>query len=336
MSLATKYRPKTWDDVTEQRIVVNILQSICSKDVIDNHNFLFIGSAGIGKTSLARIVAREINNHVGEPIEIDAASNGSVESIRNIVEQARQFPLIGKYKVFIIDECHAISSAGWSAFLKCIEETPPRSIFIFCTTNPEKIPDTILSRVQVFQLSKISLDGINERLKYVVQKENECGAGIQYVDDALLYVSKLANGGMRDALTLLDKVLAYDTKITMTSVVCALNLPQYDTFFELLNAYVQKDNSKIVEIVDSVYNSGIDFVKWFEDWQSFIVNIVKFIYLQDINKTIIPSTYESKISKYTVKHAAVCLRLSNLLLKMIYELKNTQHLQEIALTYLCM
>jgi DNA polymerase-3 subunit gamma/tau len=219
--------------------------------------------------------------------------------------------------------------------LKTLEEQPARTITCLCTTNPEKIPQTILSRVQTFQLSKISLDGINSRLKYIIEQENKSGRGIVYDDDAVLYIAKMSNGGMRDAITLLDKALSFSNDVTLQSIQTSLGLPNYDDYFELLNAIAKKDNEKIVSIINSVYNSGVNFVKWFDGFFSFIINIVKFIYLQDINQTMIPVTYQDKIAGYGTAHSALCLKLSNKLVKMNQELKTTQYLQELAISYLC-
>lgn len=297
---------------------------ICESGLIPTHN-----------TTLARIMGNYVNDGKCEPIEIDAASNNGVDSVREIIDQARAYPVGQKWKVFIIDECHAYTSNSWQALLKTLESSPAKSLFFLATTNPEKIPGTILSRVQQFQLSKISLAGINTRLKYVLDSENNEGAGIVYTDDAVNYVAKMANGGMRDALTLLDKSLSFSKELTIENVSQALNLPEYSDFFELLGAYASKDNAKIAAIVDKVYNSGVNFVKWFENFHSFVINIVKYIYLKDINKTMIPSTYQDKISQYSTPHLRVCLILANKLLTMIHELKSTQYLQEIALTNLC-
>jgi DNA polymerase-3 subunit gamma/tau len=145
----------------------------------------------------------------------------------------------------------------------------------------------------------------------------------------------LANGGMRDALTLLDKALTYSDDVTLSNLEIALNLPNYDDYFALLQAYASKDNSEVTRIVSEVYNSGVNFVKWFEGFHSFIINVVKYIFLQDIEKTLIPSQYNDKISKYGTAHSIVCLKLANKLLSMNNELKSTQYLQEVALTYLC-
>jgi len=169
-ALATKYRPKTFDDVCEQESVKIILQNQLNTNTTKNA-YLFVGSAGCGKTTCARIFANELNEGHGNPIELDAASNNGVDDVRNIIQQAQTKALASEYKVFIIDECHAISSAGWQAFLKLIEEPPAKSVFIFCTTNPEKIPKTILSRVQRYDFKRISQQGIVDRLKTVLRLE---------------------------------------------------------------------------------------------------------------------------------------------------------------------
>jgi len=235
----------------------------------------------------------------------------------------------------LVHNCHSLSQQAWQAALKTLEEQPAKSMFLLCTTNPEKIPATILSRVQTFQLSKISLDGINKRLHYIIDQENAEGRGIKADDDAVLYISKMANGGMRDAITLLDKALAYSNEVSLTTIQQALGLPNYDTYFDLLNALVKKDNSKIIAIVNEVYNSGVNFVKWFENFFAFITNIVKYIYLQDINQTMIPATYQEKIKGYGAQHAALCLKICNRLAVLNGELRSSQYLQELAIYYLC-
>lgn len=335
MNLAVKYRPKTFEDVTEQSLVVEMIRKLCTSDTLDNRNFLLIGPAGCGKTTCARIMASVLNNSQGEPIEMDAASHNGVDSVREIVQQARSYPVGCNYKVFILDEVHSFSNQAWQVLLKTLEESPAKSVFVMCTTNPEKIPATIISRVQTFQLSKISLKGITDRLIHVLECENAEGRNITYEQDAISYIAKMANGGMRDALTLLDKALAYSNNITSEGLMKALNLPQYDDYFALLAAYAKKDNAKIAQIIHQVYNSGVNFVKWFEGFHSFVINVVKYIFLQDIEATMIPSHYHEKVSNYGPKHSVICLRLANKLLKLNADLKGTQYLQEVALTYLC-
>lgn len=171
ISLAVKYRPKSFDDVTEQESIKVILKQQLESGGV-KHAYLFCGGAGTGKTTCARIFASEINKDKGNPIEMDAASNSSVEDVRNIIQQAKTKALDSEYKVFIIDECHAISLMGWQAFLKLLEEPPAKSIFIFCTTDPQKIPKTILSRVQRYDFQRISTSGICDRLVHIIEQEN--------------------------------------------------------------------------------------------------------------------------------------------------------------------
>lgn len=171
LSLAVKYRPQTFDDVTEQESTKIILTQQLQSNSIQ-HAYLFVGGAGTGKTTCARIFANEINKGQGSPIELDAASHGGVDDVRDIVQQAKMKSLDSEYKVFIIDECHAISALGWQAFLKLLEEPPAKSIFIFCTTDPQKIPNTIISRVQRYEFQRLSARGICDRLMHIIEQEN--------------------------------------------------------------------------------------------------------------------------------------------------------------------
>ena len=301
----------------------------------EDHTYVSDNFVPTHNTTIARIMANVLNDGSGTSIEIDAASHNGVDSVREIISQARLYPVGSKWKVFVIDECHAFSNSAWQIFLKTLEDAPAKSIFIFCTTNPEKIPATIISRVQTFQLSKISLEGIHKRLKYIIEQENTEGANITYTDDAVNFIAKLASGGMRDSITTLDKVLAFTHDLTSESVAKALSLPEYDDYFKLLGAYSKRDNKVVAQVINDVYDSGVNFVKWFEGFHSFVMNVVKYIFLQDINLTMIPSHYQEKISKYGTAHSIVCLKLANKLLKLNYELKTTQYLQEVALTHLC-
>ena len=276
-TLAVKYRPKTFEDVTEQESIKIILQQQLESDEVKNA-YLFCGPAGCGKTTCARIFANEINKGQGNPIEMDAASNSGVDDVRNIIQQAQTKSLDSEYKVFIIDECHSISSTGWQAFLKLIEEPPAKSIFIFCTTDPQKIPRTILSRVQRYDFTKISQKGIVDRLAYILGQENMRARGSQ--EEALEYIAKISEGGMRDAISLMDKALAYNTELTLENVVTALGTTDYDTMFALASNILE-EQEKAIECIENIYNSGKDLKQFVRQFVQFLIDVQKYTIMQD-------------------------------------------------------
>lgn len=335
MNLANKYRPSDFDSVIGQGVVVDIVKKMCTSGQLSNRNFLFTGPAGCGKTTLSRIIAKSLNGNTDNIIEVDAASHSGVDDVRDLIQQASQFPIGTKYKIIVMDECHALSSQSWQALLKCLEEQVGNTVWIFCTTNPEKIPATIISRVQTFKLSKISTENIQKQLKFILDSEIAEGRQLTYTEDALSYIARLSNGGMRDAITSLDKVLAFGSDVNSELIEKALDLPDYNDYFNLLNHLVRKDNAGITEMIDRVYNSGTNFVRWFEGFHSFLCNIVKYVLLKDISRTMIPSSYQDKLSKYGSQHAFICLKLANVVMTMNNELKTTQYLQETAMTFLC-
>ena len=293
-ALATKYRPKTFSDVVEQDSTKVILQQQLKTGEFQ-HSYLFIGGAGTGKTTCARIFADEINKHEGTPIELDAASNNGVDDVRNIIQQAKTKSLDSEYKVFIIDECHSLSNTAWQAFLKLIEEPPAKSIFIFCTTNPEKIPKTILSRVQRYDFKRISQDGIVDRLDYICANEWGTAKDDRCLPhrEALEYLAKLADGGMRDAITLMDKCLSYNNDLTIDNIVKALGVADYDTMKELTDAlWCKPDNAKILDIIEEIHNSGKDLKQFIRQYLNFVLDIKKFIILNEFDYLSIPETEE--------------------------------------------
>lgn len=334
MTLANKYRPQEFSDCVEQKHVVEILKNMCDAGM-PCRNILLTGPAGCGKTTLGRLIARRLNGNSNEIVEIDAASNNGVDAARDLVQQARTFPIGAAFKVIILDEAHTLTSQAWQAMLKVLEESPAKTVFVFCTTNPEKIPKTIISRVQTFRLSKISMVGIVNRLKYVIDSEISDGETLTYTDDGISMIAKQAFGGLRDAMTLLDKVIAYSHDITYENVSAALNKSDFDSFFDLLSAVSKKDNGRVIATVHEVYQSGVNFCEWFEQFHSFLVNVVKYIYTKDIMSTTIPDHYATKMNKYTQSHAAICLRLASIIVRMCAEMKHTVYQEEIALTYLC-
>ena len=280
-ALAIKYRPKTWNDVTEQNSTKIILQQQLDSGEVKNA-YLFCGPAGCGKTTCARIFANDINNGEGNPIELDAASNNGVDDVRNIIQQAKTKSLDSEYKIFIIDECHALSNSAWQAMLKIIEEPPAKSIFIFCTTDPQKIPKTILSRVQRYDFQRISQDGIVYRLKKILHDEDiyVTAKEIETISPSVEYIAKIADGGMRDAITLLDKCLAYSKILTLENVVKALGTTDYDTMFKLtdyLTDQVKIDNKVklALALIEDIYNSGKDLKTFVRQYVQFLLDLSK-------------------------------------------------------------
>ena len=251
-SLASKYRPKTFEDVCAQKPIIQIL-----KTQLKNRDFknalLFCGSSGCGKTTCARIFANEINQGFGEPIEIDAASNNGVENIRMITKAANERALDGEYKIYIIDETHALTAQSWQACLKCLEEPPKYTIFIFCTTDPQKIPETILNRVMRFNFTRIPIEQIKDRLKYICEQEH-----FSAQEDAIDYIARISDGGMRTAISLLDKVASYDNNITIDSTLNALGNFSYAVFLKLLLAVLKKDEQQVLKIISEYYDAGND------------------------------------------------------------------------------
>lgn len=304
-TLAVKYRPKTFDDVVEQDAIKVILTEQIKTNSF-KHAYLFCGPAGCGKTTAARIFANELNKGLGNPIEVDAASNNGVDNIRDIIENAKRKSLDSEYKVYIIDECHMLSTGAWNAMLKLLEEPPKGTIFIMCTTDPQKIPATILSRVQRYDFSKISLDKIVDRLKFIMAEEaSELFDGADpalygdppdytYEPEALEYIAKLAEGGMRDAITMLDKCLSLTTELTVASVVKALGTVDYNTHFELLYQLVSHGSNKAIELVESVYNSGKDIKQFLKQFQFFVLDICKFQLFESFKYVAIPELPEYK------------------------------------------
>lgn len=319
MSLATKYRPKTFSDVTEQGAIKVILEQQI-KDGTTQHAYLFCGGAGTGKTTCARIFANEINKHLGVPFEVDAASNNSVDDVRSIIQQAKTQSLDSEYKIFILDEVHMLSTGAWNALLKVLEEPPAKAIFIMCTTDPQKIPKTILSRVQRYDFQRISQVGIVDRLKTILGNEFE----YPFVDsDALDYIAKVADGGMRDAITLLDKCLAYSTDLTLDNVVRALGSAEFESMQKLVSDFVKGDTGAVINSIDTVHSQGKDIKRYTRDLLGFVLDIQLYYVFGNLEKTKkIPNTQEYREWIKTLdQYATDVYTLMSLLIKLNADMK---------------
>ena len=254
---ARKYRPVNFDDVIGQKVITNTL-----KEAIKNNKLaqalLFTGPRGVGKTSCARIVARELNNfEISDDnsyniFELDAASNNGVEGIRNLIEQTRIPPQTGKFKVYIIDEVHMLSSGAFNAFLKTLEEPPAHCVFILATTEKHKIIPTILSRCQIYNFKRITNKGIVDHLKNICKLEK-----IKFEDNALIQIANKSDGAMRDALQLFDKVVGVNKELTSKLVSENLNTVDFETYIKLFEFINNNDIPNIIVEINSVLDNGI-------------------------------------------------------------------------------
>lgn len=317
-ALAVKYRPKVFEDMTEQSAIKDILMNQLETKTFQ-HGYLFTGPAGTGKTTSARIFANMINDGKGNPIEVDAASNSGVDNIRQIIEDAKRKPLDAEYKIFIVDECHSLSNGAWQALLKTLEEPPKFTIFIFCTTDPQKIPNTILSRVQRYNFQKISNEGIIWRLNNIIVAENremiEDASGsqdaindiewakyegincIDYDEDALEYIAKVSNGGMRDAITLMDKCLSLSLDLTLENVLKTIGSEDYNTFILFLTALQNKEKGTAITTIENVYNAGKDVKQFMKDFAKFILEVEKYALYKNFNYISLPNTLEDELKQ---------------------------------------
>ena len=319
-SLAVKYRPKTWDDVTEQDNIKIILQQQLATGTVKNA-YLFCGGAGTGKTTCARIFATELNNHQGNTIELDAALNNSVDDIREIIQQAKTQSLDSEYKIFLLDEVQALSSNAWQAMLKLIEEPPAKSVFIMCTTDPQKIPKTILSRVQRYDFKRISQEGIENRLHKILHAEMEVGDTVS--PEAVSFIAKTADGGMRDAITLLDKCLSYSTELTVENVVKALGVTDYITMLRLTQYLMNWNRAGVLQTIENVHYSGADLKQFIKQYVSFILDICKYRYFKDFSYLAVPKTKEmaDMLNSWVDEDFLGALNLLDTLIKLNAEIK---------------
>ena len=243
-ALYRKYRPQTFTDIVGQNHIVSVLKNAIDKDQI-SHAYLFYGSRGTGKTSIAKIFANEVNGNEEyqkenvDIIEIDAASNNGVDEVRDIKEAIKFLPTEGKYKVYIIDEVHMLTTAAFNALLKTLEEPPAHVIFILATTEIHKIPATILSRCQRFEFKNLSQEQLIDRLKYISQNE-----GIVIEDAAIEKIATLAKGGLRDAISILDQVSNYSEKITLDHILEVTSSISEDDILEFYRSLLQGDVTK--------------------------------------------------------------------------------------------
>ena len=334
-ALATKYRPRTFEDVVCQDNIKKVLTNQLETGEI-KQAYLFCGSAGTGKTTSARIFANDVNGGKGKPIEIDGASNNGVDNIRSIIDDCRMKSLDSKYKVYIIDEVHMLSIGAFNALLKVLEEPPKGVIFILCTTDPHKIPATILSRLQRFDFKRIPQFDIVQRLKYILQQEGI----LTYNVEAIEYIAKLADGGMRDAIMKLDTVLGYTTEITLQAVLDCLGITNYEHLVTIVQSIISKQPNEPIQIIDKIYRDGKDLKLFVKDLNKFVLDLCKLSITRNKELTMIPTDIMRQcihIATNTPKYQLVDIldAINNLLDKIKYE-QNPKNLIESELILLCL
>jgi DNA polymerase-3 subunit gamma/tau len=259
---ARKYRPTTFKDVVGQQAITNTLENAIQNDHLAQA-LLFTGPRGVGKTTCARILAKKINqdgnykeneDFAFNIFELDAASNNSVDDIRNLIDQVRIPPQVGQYKVYIIDEVHMLSSAAFNAFLKTLEEPPKHAIFILATTEKHKIIPTILSRCQIFDFRRITVQDIKGHLASVAQQEN-----ITAEDDALHVIAQKADGALRDALSIFDRVVSFSgANLTREAVTENLNVLDYTYYFNITDLLLQNNIPQVLLAYNDILSKGFD------------------------------------------------------------------------------
>ncbi|MEE0983904.1 MAG: DNA polymerase III subunit gamma/tau, partial [Bacteroidales bacterium] len=272
---ARKYRPSDFHSVVGQSHITSTLQNALRNNQLAQA-FLFCGPRGVGKTTCARILAKTINctnvtneteacnecescrsfnsNSSFNIVELDAASNNSVEDIRSLIEQVRIPPQNGKYKVYIIDEVHMLSQAAFNAFLKTLEEPPAYAKFILATTEKHKIMPTILSRCQIFDFHRISNDDIANHLEYIAQREN-----VAYEKEALHIIAQKADGGLRDALSMFDQLVSFTQgNLSYKNIIDNLNILDYDYYFQLTEQLLASDVTSCLMLFDLILKKGFE------------------------------------------------------------------------------
>jgi len=323
-ALTRTYRPQSFDDIVSQEHVSNTLKNAIKQDRI-SHAYMFCGPRGVGKTTMARVLARTINsidagvdaeslNQTLNVVEIDAASNNKVDDIHHLRESVRIPPQNGRYKVFIVDEVHMLSKAAFNALLKTLEEPPAHAIFIFATTEPHKVLPTILSRVQRFDFKRISVDEIVDRLKKICKKE-----GITIDDESLHVIAKKADGALRDALGLMDQAIAFcGDDIRHKQLIEALNVVGIDQLFMFISAVEKKDSSAGLQLVDKLMKAGVDI----QEFLSALTEHLRNLYVA-VNSSRMPLVDATADTKNRYKEAAKAFKEEDLM-RMLHLVSDAQ------------
>ncbi len=312
--LARKWRPQNFDEVVNQKHVVLTLRNALKTNRLANA-YLFTGPRGIGKTTVARILAKSVNCDRGmsdtpcnecstckeitasrslDVFEIDGASNTGVDDVRKLQEQLKYAPTPNKYKIYIIDEVHMLSDSAFNALLKTLEEPPKRVLFVFATTEPHKVPATIISRCQRFDFKRISINEIIDQLKVICQQED-----IKIDDESLYLIARKAEGSMRDSQSLLDQAISFcGTEISSSDVTGLFGIIDWDIYFRLTDFIVKKDAENGFNLVEEIYLNGYDFVEFLNGMNEHLRNIL-------ITKTIKSQDFIEVAENYKLKYQEI-------------------------------
>ena len=315
---ARKYRPKSFKEVIGQEIITSPLENAVKNKQLAQA-LLFTGPRGVGKTSCARILAKMINednipsnsDYSFNIFELDAASNNGVDGIRNLTDQIRIPPQTGNFKVYIIDEVHMLSSSAFNAFLKTLEEPPKHCVFILATTEKHKIIPTILSRCQIYDFKKISVDHISSSLIYISKKEN-----VKYEENAIQFIAKKADGSMRDALQIYDRILSSkNNEVSLANVMESLSILDNQVYFEILDLIINNDIPKLLILSNSILAKGIQGDILISGLGSFFRDLL--VSKDSKSLSLFDSDEETKIqfkessSKIDINYLIECIEITN-------------------------
>ncbi|MCU0423014.1 MAG: DNA polymerase III subunit gamma/tau [Bacteroidia bacterium] len=340
---ARKYRPGTFDSVIGQEHITHTLKNAIKNNHLA-HAFLFCGPRGVGKTTCARILAKTINcTNIGDDMEacntcdscksfnqhasfniyeLDAASNNSVDDIRGLVEQVRYAPQGAKYKIYIIDEVHMLSAAAFNAFLKTLEEPPSYAKFILATTERHKILPTILSRCQVFDFHRISIENAVKQLHAICKNE-----GIEAEEEALHVIAQKADGAMRDALSIFDRIVSFSGKhITYKDVIMNLNILDYDYYFKAVDFMLSEDLPGLLLLFDEIITNGFDPQHFLSGLNEHFRNLMMCRHQSTHKLLEVASSVAQKfMTQSAASHPAILLNALNLVNKCELEYKSSKN-----------
>lgn len=339
---ARKYRPLKFSEVVGQEHITSTLKNAITLGRVA-HAYLFTGPRGVGKTTTARILAKTLNceNLQGaEPcdsckscenfktsqyvdvIEIDAASNRGIDDVRTLRDSVKFAPTHGKYKVYIIDEVHMLTKESFNAFLKTLEEPPPNIIFIFATTEIQKVPITIVSRCQRYDFRRIKVDVIKDQLRYIATSE-----GVTIDDKTLTLIARRAEGGLRDAESFFDQTVAFCGKeVDYSTVISLLNLIDDESYFKLTKAILDKDFKVAFELSDEVYRHGWSFNDYLEGYTEHLRNLLTVTATGSDSLLETADEYKSLYKTYATRFSeGDILRLISFITRSLYEMKSSQN-----------